>query len=96
MCVWYRFVRAAHVRACTSTTLPTFQELRKQEGALCQMTISRGQAYGGALTHEFLSVSHRWLDPTEPDRSGEQLRAVQAYLMRQPEISYVWYECVPV
>ena len=88
------FVRAAHVRACPSVTLPTFQELRKQDGALCQMTIGRSEAYGGALTREYCTVSHRWLDAAEPDRSGDQLRAVQAYLACHPEVKFVWYECV--
>ena len=39
-----------------------------------------------------LAVSHRWQSATQPDTTGEQLRHVQEYLLRHPEIHYVWFD----
>jgi hypothetical protein len=51
------------------------------------------------MRNNFLAISHRWLEPTQPDVGGEQMRKLKEYLAR-PEnraIKWVWYDywCMP-
>ena len=90
-CSFY-FVSADYLRASTLTTLPSFQELQKTDGAIVRRTLSTGAAYRGEYTAKLLAVSHRWEHPSAPDGTGEQMRQIQAYTREHPEIEGVWYD----
>jgi len=68
------------------------QTLRTQEPhRLVQKTISFIEGIKGAYKY-ILVVSHRWETPTDPDPTGAQALAVQAYLLDHPEIDAVWFD----
>ena len=76
---------------------PTLSSSRR-DGALEKKLILRREAYSQrADLSDCMAVSHRWLDPKQPDQSGEQFEAVKAYLRRHPKINLVWYDywCMP-
>lgn len=85
MCSFW-FVDAELIRTSTLTTLPVFQELAKQDGALRKLPITRYSAYHGDYVGEYCAVSHRWLNADMPDTEGTQIRAVQTFLREHPEI----------
>ena len=90
------FVSAKHIRESKTTTLPRFQELRTQPGQpLQRIRVTKADAFGQqTLTSKFLAVSHRWLDPIEPDVGGEQMFVLKQHL-NKPEnasIEWVWYD----
>ena len=87
------FVSADYVRGTTLISLPSFQELQRIDGALIKRTLAVTEAYHGSYAKHLLAVSHRWERMTEPDIEGVQLRAIQAYLRKNPQIEGVWYEC---
>ena len=88
------------VRKYPGKKLPFFQELRnKHPEALIQVTISYAQVVTGALVEDFLAVSHRWMEPNDPDPDGEQLKAIKAFLNSESgkQIKRVWIDsaCMP-
>ena len=44
-------------------------------------------------TQSFLVVSHRWEAKAVPDETGVQFAEVQAYLLANSAIEWVWFEC---
>ena len=87
-----QYILAFDTRSSGAVTLPAFQALHQIPGALHKHTITRNDAFRATLTAEYCAVSHRWFDPREPDKGGEQLRALQDYLRRHRQIRYVWYD----
>jgi hypothetical protein len=72
--------------------LPMMQTLRTEEPhRLVQKTIGFVEGISGAYKN-ILVVSHRWETPTDPDPTGAQALAVQAYLDAHPEIDAVWFD----
>ena len=95
------FLDAAFVRDYNEgTQLPFYQEIRsKHPTKLRKVTITYAEVIGGTHVDKRLVVSHRWMNPDQPDPDGEQLRAVQEFL-RSPEgqgIEEVWIDayCMP-
>lgn len=41
---------------------------------------------------ECVAVSHRWLEPMNPDPRGEQLQALKTFLVANPSVKYVWLD----
>jgi hypothetical protein len=93
-------LKADFVRAFSGKKLPFFQELRaKHPNALVEVTITYEEVVSGTHVEKILSISHRWMEPTQPDPDGEQLKAIQEFL-RSPagrEIEEVWIDayCMP-
>ena len=91
------FCAADFLRTFRGDGLPAFQELLEDfPGALHQECIHTASAFQGDHAHKYCVVSHRWMTQAKPDPGGEQLRAVQEHLEANPEIEWVWYECVPL
>ena len=94
----FNFVLADKLRACEDERLPSLQALRRERPDwVVAHTITRQAACERSLVHEYCVVSHRWESPTEPDTQGEQLKAIKAYLIRNPSIKYLWcdFYCMP-
>ena len=86
------FVNADSLRRAWKPSLPMMQTLRTQEPhLLIQKTIGFTEGIKGAYKN-ILVVSHRWETPTDPDPTGAQALAVQAYLKAHPEIDAVWFD----
>jgi len=88
------FVKANFVREYKGTTLPRFQALLHEASEpLGFVQVSHADAYGQqALRSKYLAISHRWLEPTQPDRGGEQMRKLKDFLSR-PEgqsVDWIW------
>jgi len=80
----------------TTAPLPPLQKLYST-GAVRFLRISKLACLRHLYAQHLLAVSHRWEAAAEPDPDGTQLRAVQEYLLHNPEIRYVWYDhwCMP-
>jgi hypothetical protein len=86
------FVNADSLRRAAMPCLPMMQTLRKNlPHLLVQKTIGFTEGINGAYKN-ILVVSHRWETPTNPDPTGAQALAVQAYLKAHPEIDAVWFD----
>ena len=93
-------IKADFIRAFSGKKLPFFQELRaKHPSALVEVTISYEEVVCGKHVEGILSISHRWMEPTEPDPDGEQLKAIKAFLNSSEGkgIELVWIDggCMP-
>ena len=93
-------LRADWVRNFPGKKLPFYQEIReKHRDALVHKTITYSEVVSGTHTDNTLSVSHRWMKPSEPDPDGEQLKAIKNFLASPKglKIEYVWMDspCMP-
>ncbi len=90
----FHFVWASALRDDAALErLPSLQELRTHRPAwLATRTIDFAEACRGSYAHSIVAVSHRWDNPSQPDPSGEQLRALQVYLRAHPHIELVFYD----
>ena len=93
-------IKADFVRAFSGEKLPFFQELRaKHPNALVEVTITYEEVVSGTHVEKILSISHRWMEPTQPDPDGEQLKAIKAFLgsSKGEQIELVWIDgsCMP-
>ena len=82
-------------RTFSGTNLPFFQELRaKHPSAFVEVTISYEEVVRGTHVEKILSISHRWMVPTQPDPDGEQLKAIKAFLVSSAgkRIELVWID----
>lgn len=89
------FILAAELRALPTdqlVTLPKLQSLRTSERRswLVQKTIRFVDLCAGAYRREYLTISHRWETPDQPDPTGAQLAAIQQHLQLHTSIVYVW------
>lgn len=97
------FLKADYVRNCKDSTLPRFQDLKPgtPDSPLEPVDIRRRDALtqSASLANKFCVVSHRWLDPLEPDKGGVQFRTLKAHLNEPMNagVEYVWYDfsCMP-
>ena len=88
-------IKADFLRTYTGKNLPFFQELRENHReALVEVTISFEEVVRGTHVEKILSVSHRWMEPTQPDPDGEQLKAIKAFLVSSAgkRIEHVWID----
>ena len=74
------FLDAAFVRDYDKgTQLPFYQEIRsKHPNQLRKVTITYAEVIGGTHMDKRLVVSHRWMDPNQPDPDGEERGAMCA------------------
>ena len=58
------------------------------------MTISFEEVVRGTHVEKILSISHRWMEETQPDRDGVQLKAIKAFLdsSKGKQIELVWID----
>ena len=88
----FYFIPAKWVRACSTTSLPRMQTLRK-DGHLEKRSVPLASAFRGeGIIKHILFVSHRWETPNQPDVNGEQLNAIKKYLEAHPDIEWVWFD----
>ena len=88
-------IKADFLRTFSGKNLPFFQELRaKHPSAFVEVTISYEEVVRGTHVDEILSISHRWMEPTQPDPDGEQLKAIKAFLISSAgkRIELVWID----
>jgi hypothetical protein len=88
-------IKADFLRTFTGKNLPFFQELRaKHPSAFVEVTISYEEVVRGTHVEKILSISHRWMEPTQPDPDGEQLKAIKAFLVSSAgkRIELVWID----
>jgi hypothetical protein len=88
-------IKADFLRTFSGTNLPFFQELRaKHPSAFVEVTISYEEVVCGTHVEKILSISHRWMEVTQPDRDGEQLKAIKAFLVSSAgeRIELVWID----
>ena len=87
------FMSADFVRKYPDKKMPFFQELKAKHGhELSEMKMTYAEVVNGTHVEETLSISHRWMNPDDPDPDGEQLKAVKKFL-NSPEgrkIKRVW------
>ena len=92
------FVSAAQLLESTEKSLPSFVELKRRgHGFLSRHTITRDGAFRGSYSRRYVAVSHRWFARDSPDKDGQQLNKIKAYLRAHPEVQWVWYDywCMP-
>ena len=89
----FSVVQADFLRSFKGQRLPFFHELRAK-GVLSEMTLTYPDVVSGKHVGKFLSVSHRWMTPEEPDPDGEQLKAIKAFLASDEgrEFEHVWID----
>jgi hypothetical protein len=88
-------IKADFLRTFSGKNLPFFQELRaKHPSAFVEVTISYEEVVRGTHVEKILSISHRWMVPTQPDPDGEQLKAIKAFLVSSAgkRIELVWID----
>ena len=88
-------IKADFLRTFSGKNLPFFQELRaKHPSAFVDVTISYEEVVRGTHVEKILSISHRWMEPTQPDPDGEQLKAIKAFLVSSAgkRIELVWID----
>ena len=88
-------IKADFFRTFSGTNLPFFQELREMHpSAFVDVTISYEEVVCGTHVKKILSISHRWMEATQPDPDGDQLKAIQAFLVSSAgkRIELVWID----
>ena len=67
--------------ASVSKSLPRLQALlRDHSDCLETRSLTFEEICSGACVDDYLAVSHRWLDKSQPDPDGEQFAALQSFL----------------
>eukprot|EP00900_Chrysochromulina_parva_P018879 jgi/Chrpa1/26993/Chrysochromulina_OHIO_Genome00008865-RA len=88
-------IKADFLRTFSGKNLPFFQELRaKHPSAFVEVTISYEEVVRRTYVEKILSISHRWMEPTQPDPDGEQLKAIKDFLVSSAgnRIELVWID----
>ena len=88
-------IKADFLRTYSGTNLPFFQVLRaKHPSPFVKLTISYEEVVCGTHVEKILSISHRWMLPTQPDPDGKQLEAIKAFLVSSAgkRIELVWID----
>jgi hypothetical protein len=88
------------VREYDGERLPFFQEIReKHSEQMERRTLSWAQVVRGVHVETCLSVSHRWMEPEQPDPDGAQLASIKEFLSswEGESITWVWIDaqCMP-
>ena len=88
-------IKADFMRTYPGKNLPFFQELRaKHPSAFVEVTISYEEVVRRTHVEKILSISHRWMEVTQPDRDGEQLKAIKDFLVSSAgeRMELVWID----
>ena len=88
-------IRADFIRSYKGKLLPFHQELKaKYPHVIVPKRVSWEEVVKGTLVEECLAVSHRWMEPKQPDPDGKQLKAIQQFLASPDgaKIKYVWID----
>lgn len=93
----FTFLSAQKILEYPGVKLPHFRAVNLDEHlgpmALVEMSISLAEVMADALRlKECVAVSHRWLQPMNPDPRGEQLRCLKRFLAANPSVKYVWLD----
>ena len=96
----FHMLDADFVRGFEDKSLPFFQEIKqKHPDALVDVTLNYAQVVQGLHFETILSVSHRWMQPNDPDPDGEQLSAIKTFLSSDAgrKIKLLWIDaaCMP-
>ena len=88
-------LNADFVRSFSGKSLPFFQEIRDQFKAnkpLVEVSLDYADVVNGKHLETTLAVSHRWMQPNDPDPDGEQLKALKDFLDSPDgkKIEHVW------
>uniref|UniRef100_A0A7S3WV90 Uncharacterized protein n=1 Tax=Emiliania huxleyi TaxID=2903 RepID=A0A7S3WV90_EMIHU len=93
---------ADFVRQFPGKSLPFFQEIRDDyttEEPLVEVALDYADVVKGTHIETTLAVSHRWMQPDDPDPDGEQLKALKGFLNSPAgkKIERVWIDsaCMP-
>ena len=93
---------AAFVRTFPGKSLPFIQEIRDDyttEEPLVEVALDYADVVKGTHIETTLAVSHRWMQPDDPDPDGEQLKALKGFLNSPngKKIERVWIDsaCMP-
>ena len=93
---------ADFVRQFSGNNLPFYQEIREKfatEEPLVEVALNYADVVKGTHIETTLAVSHRWMQPDDPDPDGEQLKALQGFLNSPAgqKIERVWIDsaCMP-
>jgi hypothetical protein len=88
-------IKADFLRTFSGKNLPFFQKLRaRHPSAFVEVTMNYEEVVRGTHVEKILSISHRWMVPTQPDPDGEQLKAIKAFLdsSKGKRIEFVWID----
>ena len=88
-------IKADFLRTFSGKNLPFFQDLREMHpSAFVDVTIRYEEVVCGTHVKKILSISHRWMEATQPDPDGDQLKAIQAFLVSSAgkRIELVWID----
>ena len=95
-------LNADFVRKIPGKSLPFFQEIRDDyttEEPLVEVALDYADVVKGTHIETTLAVSHRWMQPDDPDPDGEQLKALKSFLNSPAgeKIKRVWIDsaCMP-
>ena len=90
----FDLVLATDFLSCSA--LPDYRTLRGA-GRLQRVTVYLQDAIDHANMEEVVVVSHRWITCDHPDPDGEQLRAIQRFLLDHPKVQHLWIDwcCLP-
>ena len=90
------------MRTFPGKSLPFFQEIRDDyatEEPLVEVALDYADVVKGTHIETTLAVSHRWMQPDDPDPDGEQLKALKGFLNSPAgqKIERVWLDsaCMP-
>ena len=94
------YLRTGDLTLLQNKTPPRMQDLRDRfaelglkKSPLKRIVVSHKEAYQQSpLVHTHLIVSHRWLGPTFPDVTGEQMYRIREHLLTHRDIQWVWYD----
>ena len=91
---------ADFIRNFEGTKLPFFQQIQHAHPkALQKVTITWGEVVQGTHIQKILSLSHRWMEPGDPDPDGVQLKALKEFLSSADGKGFplVWIDaqCMP-
>ena len=88
-------IKSDFLRTYPGKVLPFFQDLRKKHReALVEMTITYEEVVRGTHVEKILSISHRWMEPSDPDPDGVQLKAIKVFLdsSKGKQFELVWID----
>ena len=88
-------IKSDFMHSYSGKQLPFFQEIRsKHPDALVEVTITYAEVVSGTHVENVLSISHRWMQPDQPDPDGEQLKAIKSFLSSPAgkKIELIWID----
>ena len=86
------FVRAEKILKFEGETLPDLLRDSERRDWLEKMPLSTKKALRGEYVKTFCAVSHRWERKDDPDPNGTQLKEIQKFLKKNPDIKWIWFD----